>query len=260
MICGFLVYYNVTSATFASAKLAELLLGTTIAFVCALIAVGADLQESMTTQLSGSLGARANTSILFTWQGWAGLIAWGAFTAAMFHVVLIDPSWASNTFHFKVDDKLPLTGVTIGISALFIIRSKLVKVGNVEWGMEWVYLWSSAQVLTAVNRHRYTTKGYWERKFRPVARDLAGYPGLFTDIETYYVSNILIAKPKKVQDAMTQEFRNIRAKHIPAGDPAPDATINASEPARLYLVSVILDYLGQNELVTWAGVQGIAIT
>ena len=131
MIC-----FNINHGTIKQVGASSVLLGTAIAFSCGLVAIGVDLQDSVTARL----GALANTSILQSWQGWAGLLGWGAFNAAMFQVVLLNPSWASQTFNFKVDDNLAWTGLLVGLSAIIIIRSKLTKVGNVEWGVEWLYL------------------------------------------------------------------------------------------------------------------------
>src|SRR3954466_705940 len=115
LACVALIWTNL-----APAKAAPLLAGSAIALACAVIAVGTDLQDSVT----GRLGALANTSVLQCWQGWASLLGWGAFDAAMFHLVLLNPVWASETFHFKVDDNLAWTGLVVGVSAIVIIRSK----------------------------------------------------------------------------------------------------------------------------------------
>src|SRR5206468_4518653 len=135
------------------------------------------------------------------------------------------------------------TGLLVGVSAMIFIRSKLMKVNNIEWGVEWLYLWSSAQSLSAVNRKRIATKSRWESKFQPYVTNLAKYPNFFTDLETHVV-NILRGSSLKVQDALQQEFTQLRATYVSAGDPTPDTTINASIPARRYLVSAVLDHLG----------------
>jgi hypothetical protein len=174
----------------------------------------------------------------------------------MFQIVLINPSWASQTFHFDVGSNLPWAGLVVGISAIIIIRSKLFKQGNVEWGAEWAYLWSSAQVLDAVNRKRINIKRRWESKLRSSADNFAKYPTFFTDLETH-MSGILQGKPQQTQAALIQEFQQLRAKYVPAGDPNPDATINTSGPARRYLISVVLDRVGHAELIAWATPQGM---
>lgn len=97
----------------------------------------------------------------------------------------------------------------MGISAIIIIRSKLFKQGNVEWGVEWVYLWSSAQVLDAVNRKRIDIKTYWESKLRSSADDLGKYPSFFCDLETY-MTGIVGGKPQQTQAALIQEFQQLR--------------------------------------------------
>jgi hypothetical protein len=66
LAAGILIYVNVAPVTEEqSGNLVPLLLGTAIAFGCALVAVGTDLQSSVTNRL----GALANTSILQCWQG-----------------------------------------------------------------------------------------------------------------------------------------------------------------------------------------------
>jgi hypothetical protein len=240
-----LSYYNLAQGTVPQNSLRSFLLGTSIALLTALIAIGIDLQDAVTTRL----GVLANTSILQCWQGWASLLGWGAFNVTMFQIVLLDPKWASETFHFEVGNSLASTGLLVGVSAMIIIRSKLMKVNNVEWGVEWLYLWSSAQSLSAVNRKRIATKSSWETKFQPHVNNLAKYPNFFTDLETHLV-NILKGSSPKVQDALQQEFRQLRTTYISAGDPTPDLTINASLPARRYLVSAVLDHLGHADILT----------
>jgi hypothetical protein len=241
---GLLSYYNLVQGTVPQNNLRSVLLGTSIALACALIAIGIDLQDAVTTRL----GVLANTSILQCWQGWATLLGWGAFNVTMFQIVLLDPKWASETFHFEVGNNLASTGLLVGVSAMIIIRSKLMKVNNIEWGVEWLYLWSSAQSLSAVNRKRIATKSRWESKFQPYVNNLAKYPNFFTDLETHVV-NILRGSSLKVQDALQQEFTQLRATYVSAGDPTPDTTINASIPARRYLVSAVLDHLGYADIL-----------
>ena len=218
-----------------------------MALACAAIAVGSDLQASVTSRL----GALANTSIIQSWHGWACLIGWGTFCVAMFQIAQLYPDWASSTLHFKVDENLISTGLVVGISAIIIIRSKLTKVNDIEWGAEWLYLWSSAQVLDAVNRRRVEVKRQWERKIDPYVRDLVQEPRLFTDLEAY-VTPLLTGCTPKIQTAMTQELQRLRGAYIKSGDPDPDGTINNSVLARKYLVSAVLDHLGNSEIKNWA--------
>src|SRR5436309_9269342 len=98
-------YYNLAHGSHAQNSL-PFLLGTSIALACALIAIGIDLQDAVTTRL----GVLANTSILQCWQGWATLLGWGAFNVTMFQIVLLDPKWASETFHFEIGNNLASTG------------------------------------------------------------------------------------------------------------------------------------------------------
>ena len=69
MIC-----FNINHGTIKQVGASSVLLGTAIAFSCGLVAIGVDLQDSVTARL----GALANTSILQSWQGWAGLLGWGS--------------------------------------------------------------------------------------------------------------------------------------------------------------------------------------
>jgi hypothetical protein len=112
-----LTYTNVgPTADLRSSNLGSRLSGTAVAFTCAIVAVGTDLQNSV----SSRLGALANRSILQSWQGWSSLIGWSAFDAAMFQVVLINPTWASQTFHFDVGNNMPWAGLVVGISAIIV--------------------------------------------------------------------------------------------------------------------------------------------
>jgi hypothetical protein len=236
-----LAFVNVTNENHLT-----LLAGTGIALFCALVAVGMDLQASVTAKL----GARANTSIMQCIQGWACLLGWSGFCAAAFQIVLLYPAWASQTFHFDVDKNLLWAGLTVGISAIVIIRSKLAKVGNVEWGFEWVYLWSAAQLALAVNHQRITKKKSAADRFTQAINDLTTYPNFFTDLETHMIE-VLRGLPEKVQEDLSQEFERIRATYIPKDDPRPDATVNGSVLARKFLVSAVLDHVGQTVLVPW---------
>lgn len=257
VMCAVLVYLSYTNYKVNASS--NLFWGTVIAFLFAFIVIGADLQETVKSHFTG-LGAkgRANTLIIETWQGWATMIAWGAFAAAMFHVVHSHPDWAKETFQFKVADNPEMTGLMIGISALIIIRSKLIKANNIDWGFEGIYLWSSQHVCESVYLKRTATKNLWEGKFRPIANDIASCGTFFTDLERE-VLKCIGGKPQGFQPEPKAEIAQIRATFIPSADPNPDQTINASAPARRMLVSVTLDYLGQGELVSSAKDAGITI-
>jgi hypothetical protein len=232
---------------------ALLFTGTLIAFACAVIAVAIDLQDAVKAQL----GALANTSILGCWQGWVSIIGWGIFDAAMYHMILNNKEWATSTFGFRVDQNLLWTGLVVGISAIVVIRSKLAKVGSVEVGGEWVYLWTRAKVLNAVNKRRVNIKQVWQSRFRRAVNDVAGSPTFFTDLETRFVS-LLLGRPD-ITSAVLAQIADLRKQYVPAGDPNADDTINANPRARAYLVNVGLDYFGPAELLQWATQAGIAI-
>jgi hypothetical protein len=250
-----LTYANVAQAAGAqSGNLIPLSLGTAIAFWCAVIAVGTDLQSSV----SNRLGALANTSILQCWQGWASLVGWGAFDATMLQIVLRNPVWASQTFHFDISSNLLWAGLVVGISAIIIIRSKLFKQGEVEWGAEWIYLWSAAQVLDAVNQHRIAIKRHWEGKFRSASDNIAAYANFFTDLESHMTA-VLRGMPPATQAALTQEFQRLRTNYPPAGGQTADDAVNGNAAARRYIVSAVLDHVGDSTLVEWANGAGIQI-
>lgn len=241
---GILTYFNLTPDNFP--QMAE---GTVIAFLFAVVFVGIDLQNSV--NLGGKIDGRANTAILLCWQGWAGLIGWGAVDAAVFQGVLWYPDWASQTFHFGVTSNIPATGALVGVSAVAVLRSKLFKFGNADLGLEAVYVSSSSVVQEAVTRRRAKIKDEWIARLRPSARNIAAYPDFFTDLETY-MKDILQGSGEKTREALTQEFQRLRQKYSKPGDAAQDAAINGSADARGYLVSAVLDYLGHADLRDWA--------
>lgn len=251
---GVLCRVGLGSDAFKTVSSIGLMEGVLIAFLSAIIAVGIDVQSSVNLRL----GVKANTFILRRWQGWFSLLTWGAFNAAMFQVVVLNPNWAAQTFGFKVGDNLQWTGLTVGVSAMLLIRSKLMKINNVELGFEWIYLWTSAQVLNAVNLHRIKIKRRWEEKFKPSVEDIAGHPSFFSDLEAYF-KDVSQGSPEKTQAAVLQEFQRLRTNYVPSGAADPDSAINVSVPARRYAVSAVLDHLGQTELLAWAKNKGIAI-
>ena len=227
--------------------------GTVIAFCCAFMAVAVDLQ----TAVKAELGALADTSVLMCRWGQIIAVGWGGFDAVMFLVVQNHRQWASGTFGFRVDENRLWTGLVVGVSAILIIRSKLAKVGGVEVGGEWAYLWSRAKVIDAVNRRRIAIKDDWRRRFAPAVRDVAGCPDFFTDLEVRLLD--LVAGRPGIRASIMAQLSDLRRQHIPAGDATPDATINASVRARSYLISVALDYFGYADIEKWARQHGVAI-
>jgi hypothetical protein len=221
--------------------------GTSIALICGLIAIGSDLQGNVTARL----GALANTSVVRCREGVACLVGWGAFNVAMFQIVLLYPVWASETFHFQVGDNLLGTGLLVGVSAVIIIRSKLTKVNNIEWGGEWLYLWSGARVLDAVNRRRVAIKQKLEAAFAPHVANIAGLPTFFTDLETH-VNSLLPGLPTELQTDVNKELQQLKTSFVPAGSPNPANVLDKDATARKVLVSVVIDYLGDDELKSWA--------
>jgi hypothetical protein len=176
----------------------------------------------------------------------------------MFHIVLLYPTWASETFHFQVGENLLWTGLLVGVSAVIIIRSKLTKVNNIEWGGEWLYLWSGARVLDAVNRRRITIKQALEAKFAPHIRNLTTLPTFFTDLETH-VNLLLPGLDPETRNAINKEIQQLRASFIPTGSPNPDDVVNGNAIARKVLVSVVIDYLGDRELKEWAASKSLSL-
>lgn len=225
--------------------------GTVVAFCCAFIAVAVDLQ----TAVKAELGGLADTSVLLCRWGRIIAVGWGGFDAVMFLVVEDHRQWASGAFGFKVDENHVWTGRVVGVSAILIIRSKLAKVGSVEVGGEWAYLWSRAKVIDAVNRRRVAIKDDWRRRFAPAVRNIDRYPELFTDLESRLLD--LLAGRPGIRAAVTAQLSELRRQHVPPGDAAPDRTINETVRARSHLVSVALDYFGYTEIESWARQHGV---
>jgi hypothetical protein len=248
--CGF-TWYNVLQAS----DWKGLVGGASIAFICGLVAIGSDLQGSVRSRL----GALANTSIWQCPMGLACLLGWSAFGVVMYQIAQLYPDWASQTFHFKIGKNLLVTGFAVGVSAIIIIRSKLTKVNDVEWGAEWIYLWSGAQVLDAVNRRRVSIKKALETKVAPYATDLTGQQLFFTDLEAH-VKSLLPGLPIDLQNAVNKEIQQLRNNSVaPPGAVDADAQVNGNVNARRFLVSIVIDYLGDRDIKIWAGSKGLAI-
>src|SRR5712692_8841114 len=159
----------------------SLVLGAAIAFACAAVAVAVDLQNTVRKVLGGF----ANTSVVLCLYGWLAICAWGLFDAVMYLVILDNKEWASNTFGFTVDKNPLWTGLAVGVSAVFVIRSKLGKFGSIEIGGELAYLWSSAKVLDAVNKRQIVKKEQCLAKFKAAIDNIGALPSFFADLEAY---------------------------------------------------------------------------
>ncbi len=224
---------------------AGLLGGLIVAFAAAVAAIGIDLQDAVKAQL----GELANTSVLKVPQGWVVLIAWGLFDAGLYLAIISHPAWASNTFGFSVSDNALSAGLAVGISAVFLIRSKLAKVGTVEVGGEYAYLWSRAYVLASVNSVRTQKRMLALRRYDPITIDLASYPTLFSDLESWLrqlAPGMPSASPKIV--AQIDEI-----KRQTSGAPDRDAN------ARKYLIGLTIDFMGPANLDKFAAASGIKI-
>jgi hypothetical protein len=224
----------------------QLVLGTLIAFACAVVAVAIDLQDAVRARMGGF----ANTSVLLCWQGWLALGFWGLFDAIMYHVILHNKEWASRTFGFTVEENLLWTGLAVGLSAVIVIRSKLAKIGNVEIGGEFAYLWSRAKVLDAVNRRRIDKKQKCQGgKTKDAIADIVAYRTLFTDLEVH-LRELARGRPD-ISAAVISQIDDLRKTYIKTGDPDPDKTINENKRAREYLVNIALDYFGHRDFRRW---------
>jgi hypothetical protein len=175
------------------------------------------------------------------------------------HVILNNKEWASNTFGFKVDQNLLLTGLAVGLSAVFVIRSKLAKVGTVEIGGEFAYLWSRAKVLDAVNKRRIRKKNQClGGKVTEAIADTKKLPTLFTDLEQH-LRELARGRPD-ISATVISQIDDLRKTYIKTNDPDPGKTMNETERAREYLVKIALDYFGDREFKRWAESNQIPIT
>jgi hypothetical protein len=218
--------------------------GMGVAFVLAVIVVASDIQSAIKAQL----GSLANTFVLAVWQGWIVVLGWGLVVAAIFQVIINHPDWAKSTFNFDVSENTLLAGIAVGISAIVVIRSKLMKIGNIEIGGEWAYLWSRAFVLKAVNQVRFEIRVTGEKLYKPAAEDLIKYPTFFTDLERWIVENIKGYEPTlaaKISAQINEVKKQAKA--------FPDQDVNA----RTYLVGIALDFMSPGELKSWAQVYKI---
>ena len=238
----------------AHSNLINLILGNVIAFATAAIAVGFDLQNAVNDRL----GKLENIAVLGEWLGWLTITVWGLFDVVIFQVVLINPNWASHTLDFDVSTNVLLTAVISGLSAVLIIRSKLLKLGHIEWGCEWFYLWSSARVLFAVNRRRIEIKAKWERKLSGPVNDIAALPNFYTELEAHSLAIARGVSPV-VELALTQECNGLRSKYPTSSGQPQDMGVNNNSDARRYLVSAVIDHLGHEVLKNWTKQAGIAI-
>lgn len=215
-----------------------LIAGSFIAFALATVAVAIDVQDTIRARL----GQLANTSILSVPQGWLMIVAWGLFDAVLYLVIVAHPEWARNTFLFDVDQNKVMAGVAVGISAVFVIRSKLAKVGNVELGGEFAYLWSRAYVLDAVTRAKVQKRIANEKRYGLFAENIAKYPSLFTDLSNWLIARA-DGKPDEVKSRIGVQVGEIRKNAKPVPENA-----DQDPNARKYLFGVAMDFFTPAEI------------
>lgn len=216
----------------------DYLAGGLVAFALAVVAVGVDIQQTIQSRL----GNGANTSVLAVWQGWIILAMWGFCDAGLYIAILANPDWAKATFPFVVSGNKLWAGVIIGVSAVIIIRSKLAKVADVEIGFEWAYLWARAFVLTSVNKERARKRVASEKRYYPMADDVAKFPGLFTDLKKWIE---LMAKglDEQRQTAVLTQLAEI-SRTSTANSSSPDKDVDA----RRNLMGLAFDYFTTSEI------------
>jgi hypothetical protein len=210
-----------------------LILGIAAAFFAAFVAVAIDMREAAraTFKTPGSI------SVLSIWQGWMILVAWGLFDVAVYWIVLAHPDWALHTLGLKVSDDKILAGFVVGVSAIVIIRSKLVKVGSVEIGGEYAYLWSRAYVLDAISTRRALLKVQYDRKYGPIAKNLNANPNLFTEVESW-IGDRAKGTNVRTQQEIEKQIKLIRK--------TGGSNADANPAARKALVGVAIDYFAHD--------------
>jgi hypothetical protein len=129
-----------------------------------------------------------------------------------------------------------------------VIRSKLTKIGSVEWGFEWGYLKSRAKVLDAVNRMRVNKRDRYLQAWDSVIRDVKRYPQYFSRLRTR-IFDLLKGRPE-IAETVKDQIKQIEDEHIGKNTPL---AIDQNEDARLFLTGIVIDYFGPREIDTWCG-------
>lgn len=215
--------------------------GSAVAFGLAAVAVGFDVQDTVRARL----GELANTSVLMTWQGWAVLFGWGLFDALLYFYIINNPQWATNTFNFDVAGNKVWAGAVVGVSAVLIIRSKLAKIGSVELGGEFAYLWSRAYVLDAVNGVRVQKRIENEKQYASAARDISKYPSLYTELAAW-IDDRSKGKSEAARALIMAQMSEIKRQ----AKPSP-ADADQDPNARKYLFGLAIDYFKPAEIEAW---------
>jgi hypothetical protein len=214
----------------------DLAAGILVAFLTAVVAVWLDIHDTMKAQLGSS-----RMWGLLVREGWWFLLVWGIFDAALFLIILHNPNWAQSTFGFNLNANKIVAGAAVGLSAVFVIRSKLTKIGNVELGGEWVYLWSRAYVLGAVSQRWGIQRIKLLNTYELITKDAGKYPKFYTDLEGWILTQLNTAPDDK--EGVRAQMERIRKS---TADPGKDAN------ARADLTAVALDFLGPKRLEEWA--------
>lgn len=222
----------------------DLLGGLAIAFALGALAVWLDIRDTLKSQL----GASTTMTTMLAGQGWWFLLAWGSVDALIFLIVISHPVWAKATFQFDFDQNKLLAGATVGLSAVFVIRSKLTKIGNVEIGGEWAYLWSRAYLLSSVSQRWGLERIGLLADYETVTKDPVKFPNFYTDLEHWLTEQSKVVPDDK--DFVIGQMALIRKQAA--------ANILLDPNARRDLAGLGIDFLGPTNFEKWAKRLGYA--
>jgi hypothetical protein len=226
-------------AIFFTAMTGESLIGGFIAFVCAVFAVGSDAQ----TEVRKRFSSRYGTFILRAWPGFAFIIFWGIVDVGFYIAFLFNHEWAKRAFNIDVEPNAYLMGLTVGLSAILIIRTNLATVGSISVGGEHGYLWSRAKLVDLLNRKRVRIRRNFLARYKPYCANIAAYHSYFTSLERNLRA---LAAGSAQQFEIEEQLKGI--KDSVTAPATPDTTVDARED----LTALCYDYFGPDEVDGWA--------
>lgn len=213
------------------------IIGTLIAFSCAVIAVGADAQTEVRARFGTGL---RGTAVVATLPGIGFLVFWGLVDAVLFVIFLGHKAWAKTAFNISVEENVVFTGIVVGLSAMLIIRTNLMTVGSIQVGGELAYTWSRSFLIDRLNRKRVADRQRFMRQYRPTCRNIAAYPKYFSSLEAVLIP---LANGSPAKDRILGQLSDIKRG-------LADANLDAS--ARESLTGLAYDYFGPEIVDDWA--------
>ena len=213
----------------------DALLGGLAAFVCSGGTIYADIHQAIKKQIGDYVAATPSA----TWGGSGVVLLWAMISTFLYFQAINHEDWAKTALPFDLTQNLIFAGITIGLGSISIIQSKLLKFGDKEVGLEFVYIRTKSYALSETNKSRAKYRRKHMNRYKGIANNFAKYPKLFEDIEGF-INEMSLTYEKEKKEIISGQIDNIKSLYA--------TTYDTETNARHSVIGIAIDYIGHSEL------------